>query len=233
MYKRNYRKKANNKDINNETNYKFINYPHRLEGIREPRNSNHVNIVSIDPGSTCMGFCIETRFNNSNKDDFMFYDNIKTIESETFSFENTTQNNVNIELLGLFNFLNKYRTYYDNLDIVIIEEQLSVSPNNCRIMSYCISYFSMIFFGLKHKPVIILLNSHVKGKYMGLPKQTKRKILKKSSYEKVLNLLNIRGDELFNIFNNKARTQIIDQCDAIVQIEACFWLLKLPLTHER
>jgi hypothetical protein len=188
-------------------------------------------IISIDPGVD--GFAIRIEKRN--------YDGIiETLVWQIVNCLTTEEKKTGIRVPGRFidptGYLNQYFTYYDNCHMVVIEKQLLINTQSVNMSKKIIDYFVAIFKKRPKdlQPVIYEVNPRIKScmmdKYFKLNIKN-YKNMKTRDINYCRHLLDIRNDKIgFEILQTYNKTHHDDMANILIQIEALFDLLKLPLT---
>lgn len=191
-------------------------------------SDDYYQIVSIDPGIVDFAFRIERRYKNGK---------IKTLVIDVESFDVTPDKSdmtyyfpISVEL-----FLDKYRKYYKDTHFFIVERQLYVSHRTSLAAHQSLVYF--MNYCRKHSSknrYIIDLNSKMKTNALNAPAGMNQVWTKKWGVAKAKELLKLRKDRkgLSEVakYESTAVSKLNDVTDTIIQIEAFFASIGLPLT---
>jgi len=219
-----YRAKIPKSQQADKTPYTAYN-PHTIPISERNWSEPFVRIISIDPGTK--NFCI--RVEERPKDPTSGL--IKGLLYERL----TLTNQLNEEMLYsvydvLTEFLDNHLDLFLTCHIVIMERQVPLNYRAVRISQHALSYF---MFKLKNNPLLPLImeiDSKLKGKQLGAPQGINENQLKKWSVQKATELLTIRRDE-FSLTKLRKATKKDDLADTVCQIEALFSYLQWPLTQ--
>lgn len=166
-------------------------------------------IISIDPGINNLAIRIEIRQG----------DNVYTEILTKHKLKSKDEENIYINLI---NILLTYENYYKNCHFIIIEKQVKMNQNMIKLSQHIISFFLMNTRLNNFKPIIVELDSHIKGRLLPKCNRGDHKEIKKYSIQKAMELLMFRNDiNGWNILNSEKKKD--DLADVIVQAEA-FWL---------
>lgn len=200
-------------------------YPHSISyKNRRWDKQDYYQVVSIDPARKNYAIRIERRHHNGIITPLIF--DKTSIESIVQDGDTIINNTYQV----LTEYLDKYRTFYDECHFIIIERQLPQNYKATRIAQHSISYFSIYLKDKPLLPTIIEVDPKIKGKTLGAPKQITDKQLKTWAVEKARQLLVIRGDNISIQILDKFWKKQDDLADTICQIEALFILWGLPHT---
>ena len=206
---------------------------HHCHDIPEPKkwyeNTDHIKILSVDPGRRNFCLRIENRDLKTGR--------IATIAFQKIDFigENVEDTIMNIDTMYIkvTTLLDNYLPEIKSCHVVIIERQLSINYKMVRLSQHVITYLIVHLRNNLLKTVIMEISSKLKSKQLYAPKGISEKEIKKWSIVKAIELLKIRKDDYaIDIINKAAKSKKDDLADTVVQIEAVFSLLGLPLTEE-
>lgn len=189
-------------------------YPHNISHTNRIWNQDYYQFVSIDPARKNYALRIERRFHNGKIIALAFdKTSVEDIQQEG---TNTVCNTYQV----LTEFLDKYKSFYDDSHFIVIERQLPQNYKATRIAQHSITYFSIY---LHNKPLlssIVEIDPRLKGKMLGAPKNITDKQLKSWAIEKARGLLTFREDifslKVLDFFKKKQD----DLCDTVCQLEA-------------
>lgn len=233
MYRKPKVKKSNRPDKAAYTIY----YPHSSNREEREWTEDYLQFVSIDPGVETFSLRVERRYDDGVIHTYAM-DRVAIMDKPGESKEpgdpNETFNN-------LSNLLEKYLELFQASHIFLIEKQLPENYWPLRVSQHAMSW---LLIKLKDNPLlpdIIELDSKLKGRMLGAPKNVNSKGLKQWAKEEAMRLLELREDdnciELLEKYRayDKSRKRVAkldDLCDTIVQIEAFCKYEGLVLTPE-
>lgn len=166
-------------------------------------------IISIDPGIVNLAVRIEIRKDQNVYTEILTKHKLKCKNEENI-------------YINLINILLTYENYYKNCHFIIIEKQVKMNQNMIKLSQHIISFFLMNTRQNIFKPIIIELDSHIKGRLLPKCNKGDHKEIKRYSIQKAMELLMNRNDiNGWNILNSEKKKD--DLSDVIVQAEA-FWL---------
>lgn len=208
-------------------------------------NQNYYQVISIDPSIENFGFRIERRYLNiddptvTGKIDTLVYERI-TFESKTNKTTKTGRviggivdnSNYYYQLYDyITRYLDQYSNYFPTTHFIIMEEQLPQQYKCVRVSQHVISYFLLRKDRFTLCPHFIELNSDIKYSALGCPKGLNTDFKKKWGQNVAYELSNRRKDTVaLDILDSN--TKLDDLADTLIQIEAWFKLLDLPLTPQ-
>lgn len=190
--------------------------------------SDPIRVISIDPGIRNLALRVESRGIHSNTFP------IKTLVFDVLHIKEEERKLVgNVDQLYLYitNFLDQYIDIFRESHIMIIERQLPTNYRAVRISQHVISYFLFHFKDLPQLPMIMEIDSKLKGRELGASKHLNERGIKVWSVEYAQSLLTKRQDWLGLEKLNKIKKKD-DLADTICQIEALFSFHGWPLTQE-
>lgn len=177
-----------------------------------------VNIISIDPGIRNLVVRVESRGINIDMP-------IKTIVFEKLHIsEETRKLDGNIDNLYLYitDFLDRYLNIFKNCQILIIERQLSINYRAVRISQHILTYFLMHFKNNETGSLIYEIDSKLKGRELGAPKNLNERGLKLWAVEECKRIFDKRKDMLGLQILHANKKKADDHSDTVIQIEAFF-----------
>ena len=193
------------------------------------QRKDYYYILSIDPGKR--NFCIRIEYRDllTGKIVSPVFEKIDIIGKEAEDHLML----IDSTYLKITNFLDKYIDTIKKCHIILIERQLSINYKMIRLSQHVISYMSIKLKDNPNLPVLIEVSPKLKSGRLGAPKGLSPKDIKKWAVVKALELLEIREDNksIKSIQSAKGGKKD-DFADTIVQIEAFFSLLELPLTRK-
>lgn len=192
-------------------------YPNSLP--RQKRQENYLQIASIDPALKNFALRIERRFDDGEVMPLVF-DKVSIDKNEVLdkTVICSTYNNLTI-------FLEKYKEFFIECHIILIERQLSVNYKSTRVAQHTISYLSFIVKDSSFLTDIIEISPTIKGKMLEGGTNLSKKGLKEWAVTKAREILSERRDnwsiEVMKSFNKKQD----DLADTVCQIEAAliYW----------
>lgn len=183
-------------------------------------------IASFDIGKKNFAFVIEEIDEKSLQQNRLLKKNKKSILecSKIILFKNLDlTENTNKKLYldpiiyhNMYHELDKYTTFWDKCDVILIEKQMSFrgkrNPMALKLGQHCYSYF-VYKYGMGKE--IIEFPAYHKTQELGAPKKQTKAQRKKWAVEKAQSILAERGDynNLVAIFHEKKRDDI---CDCIL-----------------
>lgn len=183
---------------------------------------DYYQVVSIDPATDNFALRIERRWFNGT---------IVTLEWNKIKFDRVTdESGLSILYLQITSYLNNYIKHYVDTHHIIIERQMAINNLASRVCQHVISYFVIMCQNHTKHPVIYEVDPKVKGKLLGVPKGLNRTELKRWGVEKCRELLYTRGDKVGSSILDGSGKKLDDSADTLIQIEALYTLLGLPLT---
>ena len=205
--------------------YTIIEYSHPYPHV--PLNMQESSIwISFDPGTSNPGFRIARRTNTPTGA------RVETLVSEKGFFRSNFSARNTFLYNDIVSFFSRFENYYQQSHAFVVEKQLKKSRAMCAVMDFAIAYFAGFFAKLNHKPWIFVVDSKLKGQYLGVPSGTDRDVLKGITVERAILLSERRGDYMERIhLSSMSPIQARDLADVLIQIEALCKVLGLPLTE--
>jgi hypothetical protein len=124
--------------------------------------------------------------------------------------------------LNLTLFLNKFRDLWRNVDIFLVEKQMSYGKGKSnvtalRLSQHCLTYFMVLFGPFK---TIIEFPSNLKTQLLGCPRTERRKKLdrKKFAIRECEVILSLRKDKFIKVFEETRKKD--DLADVVCQLQA-------------
>jgi hypothetical protein len=186
-------------------------------------NDSHVKVVSIDPAIVNLAIRVERRPRvTSGK-----------ITTELFEKLNLKESKTDEEMMdSTFDMLSDYLLQHLDLfrtcHYVIIERQLPTNYKAVRISTHALSFFLYYLKDSPLLPIVLEVDPKLKGKMLGAT-TSNEKDLKKWAVQVATDLLEQRGDhDALQILSSYKKKD--DLSDTVIQIEALFAYLELPLT---
>lgn len=188
---------------------------------------NYYRIVSIDPGRKNLSMRIELRPKDTLHN--------KIITEVAFRIDlgdpKTDEINNECDIYSICNnVLDKYLELMINSHFVIIERQLPVNYRMVRLSQHIVSYFLFKLQDNLLQTIIMEVDPKLKSKELDAPKNLNKKGIKAWAIEKAIELCKIRDDKYCLDIMEKAGSKKDDISDTLVQIEAVFIYLGLPIT---
>lgn len=226
-----YQKKTSQRETQEKTKYTIHAYKgehtHPLSFLFIPscQPSQFIQVVSIDPATDNFAFRIEKRWINGY---------IETVCSDKVKFNRLIREDGYMSMFSeLVLFLDKFKTLYAETSLFIIERQMAINFNATRVVHIIFGYYTTYIMGATDNlsRVLIEIDPKVKGLMLGSPKGCDKPSLKKWGIDEATKLLNARKDfkGISNLNSYKKRDDI---ADTVIQIEAFFKLIGLPLTGQ-
>ena len=189
--------------------------------------------VSIDPGGLrrtnqrSFGFRIERRPMDSGPIKMEVFEVVKFTHP---SDEYLKDNSVSELYKRITEYLDRYREFYKQTHVVVIEEQLPINTKSVRVMQHVISYFSIILKDLPLLPMIIEIDNKLKTQALDSPRNLNEKGIKDWSIEIAKQLLQLRGDtNSIQIIIEERKKD--DLADTVLQVEALCICMGWPSTY--
>jgi len=184
-----------------------------------------MRVVSIDPATDNYGFRIEDRYVDPT--DPSRCSMIKSLVLKKQLFRRLADDDRNLYLYAdITAFLDKYREYFNEAHLVIVERQILPNYMAIRVMQHTISYFNILF----PKLVVVDQDPKVKHRDLGAPKDITGNALKKWDVVKARELLDIRNDTRGKSMLRGVSGKLDDVCDTIIQVEAFCKRVGFPTT---
>lgn len=227
-----YQKKPSKRETQEKTKY-------TIHAYKNPDRSTCINplsflftppvkfyqVVSIDPATDNFAFRIERRWYNGF---------IEGVAFEKVKFcRNISDDGIMEMFPEIIMFLDKYKDFYRDTSLFIIERQMHINYNAIRVVHIVFGYYVtyILTSNDNQSRVLIEIDPKVKGNVLGAPKGCDKKTLKQWGIDEAKNLLRLRCDNpCINIINQHKKKD--DLADTVIQIEAFFKLLGLPLTGQ-
>ncbi len=180
-----------------------------------------IRTVSIDPATNNFALRIEDWYKRG-----ILKGKVVPVLTVKESFKHQDPVGCNFIFQRLTAFLDTYKDLFKGCHYVIIERQLSFNYRAVRIGSHTVAYFLGLCAANICAPIIIEVNSKLKGKQLGAPKGINEKQLKSWSVEVAMKEIEERGDcyTLRILLKEKKRD---DYADTVCQVKALFELLDL------
>lgn len=206
-------------------------YPHTKDSSYRKWDQGYYRVVSIDPGIRHFAFRIERRPMCHGPSDKYFHpvtEAMIKIDFKPFLTNNDTgfsslYNEVN-------NFLDRYREWYPTIHMVLVEKQMAINYKMVRLSQHVITYFHCILKDSPLLPSIYEVDAKLKTQMLGAPKGLTKPEVKKWAIAKADDILTIRNDVVGKDIIKKINKKD-DLSDTIVQLEAYFLYINLPITH--
>lgn len=161
----------------------------------------YLQICTFDPAKKNLGIRVERRYEN---------------KVETVILERVDLTRYSEIFVALTEVLNMNFELFSKSHIVGIEIQLYFNPIVARVQQHILTYFLMRMKDLPHLPLIMDVNSKLKGNILGAPKGCD---LKKWAPEKAIELFQQRGDQMGMKLLTSERKQD-DRADVTLMAEA-------------
>lgn len=131
-----------------------------------------------------------------------------------FKVRSKVEDNVQQFCSDFINVLDEYAEWWEHINLIILERQMTENPDASRISQHALTYFLLKC----PEAIIVEINPKLKGKILKAPKGLNYGALKKWSVEKGKEILQTRGDT----FGLKQLTgkKLDDKCDVICEVEA-------------
>lgn len=215
--------KINKTESPDKTPYTVF-YPHSVGVEARKWTMDYLQFVSIDPARKNYALRIERRYQNGAIVPIVF--------DKTAIASSRQEGEIMIceTFQNLTNFLNKYRSFYEDCHYIIIERQLPQNYQATRIAQHSISYFSLLLMDRPLLPAIIEVDPKLKGKILGAPKGINDKQLKTWAVETARKLLVLRNDTFSLQVLDHFGTKQDDLSDTVCQLEALIITWGLPPT---
>lgn len=217
-----YKTKLPEKEKPIKAKYLVHKYDHNYHKSQAQWTDPYYQVVSIDPGIDNYAFRIERRYHTGQIIGLVY-------EKTVFSKELKEAFLLNL-YYDLEQYLNKYLSYYTDCHYFIIEQQMAVNYQSVRIAQKTVDYFIEFAKKTPKMPFVVEINSKMKSHVLGAPPGMNRTYLKKWDTAKARELLTIRNDQWSLSIMDDIATKLDDLADTVIQIEAFFKLLGLPLT---
>jgi len=219
-----YRKKTPKSQQAKTEPYTVFN-PHTKDtSTRDWTNESILYVVSIDPGRKNFAIRVETRH---------IYKKIPIIPRlfAKIDFQDAQDKDpIEWKLFGkLTAFLDQHRELFKKSHIVVVEKQLPENYKAVRVSQHVLTYFMCLLQDLPQLPLIMEVDSKLKGKMLGCPKYCD---VKQWSIEKAHEILTLRQDtfSLRSLAENTKKAD--DLSDTITQIEALFLKFQWLTTYD-
>lgn len=181
-------------------------------------NSNNIFICSIDPGKVNLAFCIEEVNVNDIKTVDDIIKNGKTHVLENVNVSANLDKNKYLDtrvFLNITDLLDKYKSYWEKMDIILIEQQMSFGRNKnntmaLKIAQHCFSYFSINY---RDRIQIYEYPSYHKTQVLNAPKGINKPARKKWAIEKAIELFSNRKDgKTISMIESKKKRDDVSDC---------------------
>lgn len=191
-----------------------IHYSHTSPVESRVWTGDFYQFVSIDPGRKNYAFRIERRYKNGTITPVVY---IKVALEEILSSDHVC---INKTYVNLTNFLEEYSEFYPECHYVIIERQLPHNYKASRIAQHTITYFLTKLHNMPLLPSILEIDSKLKGKMLGAPKNISDQQLKSWAVGVARNFLTERGDQYSLDVLDFYKKKQDDLSDTVCQIHA-------------
>lgn len=227
-YNKMFQHKPPKSEVPDKGPYNFYS-PHSRNRTSNDWKQNEYIIISIDPGIKNYAIRVESRerIDPDTKDEKV--GTIKPLLYELLHPVMTKNDPIEKAINNLTLFLNNHVELFKKCHMVIIERQMHMNYKSSRIMQHTITYFMVHLKDAIRLPLIIELDSKLKGRQLGAPSGITEGELKKWATREAMDLLYRRKDwvSYAKIQNEKKKD---DLSDTVMQIEALFDLWELPVT---
>lgn len=189
-----------------------------------------VRIVSIDPGIRNFALRVESRslLFKSQQIKTIVYDKLHIKDKDRLLDEDNSDHLYSM----LSEFLNKYIEIFKTCHIVMVERQMSFNYKATRIAQHTLSYFMFNIGSCKQQPVIMEIDSKMKGRELNAPKNLNERGLKLWAVDCAKELLTLRKDYDALELLTKHKKKADDLADTVCQIEAFCKYMGWVLTEE-
>jgi hypothetical protein len=187
----------------------------------------YINVVSIDPGITNLGFRMETRYADGRVI-------TNYMARHCFSQDITIDGYYNSLYLDVFKWFNQFKDYFMNSHVFIVERQLPENYQSVRLSQHIICYLMTVLVSSKLEPLLAEIDSKAKYKYLGAPSGFNRTALKQWGTETAISILEQRNDTyglsiIAGSRSIRGQKKHDDVSDTIIQIEAFWKLFPIPM----
>lgn len=197
-----------------DTSYTLLNST-TVKRAEWPDRMSYYNVMSLDPATKNFAIRVERRWANGKVETVMF-------DKYNFVLDDPVMTNLSYER-GLDHFKKLFNIAKD-CHYILSERQLPQNYKAVRMSQHVLSTLMMATMDCSVKPVIIEVNSQLKGRQLGAPRGCRDKELKKWSVEIGTELLIFRDDQYALSILKKTKKKD-DLCDTVLQAEALFQLL--------
>lgn len=190
------------------TPYTIFN-PHH----QEPRwTTGMVRVISIDPGRDHLGIRVDIR----NTD-------LSYCRVELFELIDLGKDFLGI-FLNLTDYLESRKSLFQTANYCVIERQMPQNYIMMRVAQTIITYMYLILKDLSHLPLILEVDTKLKGKVLGFDLEPKDIKIKSWGTKKAKEFLERYQDlESIRIMNSAKRMQ--DLADTVIQVDALFYTI--------
>lgn len=207
------------KDETIPTTIYTIHYPHstprwqrswQAEGLWQQHG--YVQVASIDPAINNCAMRIERWYADKR---------IVPIYYAYVSFIYTDGENISTLIRQITDYLDAYKSYFQQCHYIIMERQLPICYNALCISEMMLTYFNITLRDTGMLADIFEISGKLKGKPLGMPKGLDKPTRKKWSVAKARQQLSMRGDEWsLNVIDTAAKKD--DLGDVITMIIGLF-----------
>lgn len=204
--------------------------PHTRDLEERNWSTDFIRVCSIDPAVGNFAIRVETR-PKYEKPDFItcqLFTKISFKIDLSSSTKSTGMDDFYYIFDALTYFLDKYLDLFKTCHLIVIERQLPENYRAVRLSQHALSYFLIHLRDSPLLPIILELDSKVKGHQLGAG--VTGQALKKWSIVKATELLTQRRDQYSLDILESFKTKKDDLADTVCQIEALFTLWGWPLT---
>ena len=126
--------------------------------------------------------------------------------------------------LNITDLLDKYKSYWEKMDIILIEQQMSFGRNKnntmaLKIAQHCFSYFSINY---RNRIQIYEYPSYHKTQVLGAPKGITKVARKKWAIEKAIELFSKRKDDkTIDMISSKKKKDDVSDCFLMIVSFIC------------
>ncbi len=211
----------------------LIHDPHTIS-LNNRKWEKYRRFVSIDPGglrrtSRSFALRIEKRPMDPNGEIISeVFDVVKFTHPDDEQLE---QNSISQIYPRITSYLDRYKEYYLQSHVIIIEQQLHINYQSMRVMQHVISYFTILLANANLMPWIIEIDSKLKTRMLNSPPNLNDNGIKKWSIDMANTILILREDEK-SIKIMKENKKKDDLADSILQIEAFCMIHGWPSTYD-
>lgn len=206
----------------------FTIYNPHSKNLSERKWGPIIKIISIDPGTINYCIRIEERSIDPNvrfRPTTLLYDKFRLKKKDLV----LTAENECLYYTYLLNYFDQHLDLFKQCHLLIVERQMPFNYKATRIAQHTLTYFMTKLKDLEQLPLIVEIDSKLKGKELNAPKNLNKNGLKQWAVEEATKLLNIRNDKHGLDLLKKHRKKD-DLADTLCQIEAFFSYMNWPLT---
>lgn len=206
-----------NESTSKESNFIILKVHSKPDSERNWSGSRWFDILSIDPAVDNIGFRIERRFHNG-KVVKLFYEKVDAgIEDNA--------DNKNIDIFKLMGRVYELKPLIEKCHICVFESQFAYYNVECQW--FIIGVIGTIVRDNPLLTIMIAVNSRLKSRMLGCPKDYNRNAIKKWGIVKAIEFC-IRSRDFESISIILDETKRDDITDALIQIVVALKILCLP-----